>query len=98
LNSFICFSIIENDWVIVVIFKNKKYYKEPKMDGCKFLIVLLSIPTMLLMNVNVNAKVEQLYSSCHTGKGNVQLYNCGRQFDLDNDKLAELESHTTPTR
>jgi len=68
------------------------------MNGSKFLIVLLSLPTMILVNVNVNAKIEQLYSPCHSGKGNVQLYNCGRQYDLDNDNLAELESHTTPTR
>lgn len=66
------------------------------MNDFEFLIVMLAIASVL--GVNVNAKIDQLYSPCYTGKGNVQLYNCDRKFDIDNDKLAELESLTTPTR
>lgn len=38
------------------------------------------------------------YKACHTGDGKAHLYNCGPKFDHNDDKIAQLEAITSPTR
>ena len=57
-------------------------------------ILLYALVTIAMMFVlNVKAANEQ-YTPCHTGKGTIQLYNCG----TNQDNLAQLQLRSTPIR
>ena len=56
----------------------------------------LLVVTVLL---TVQAKADNAtYKACHTGDGKAHLYNCGPKFDHNDDKVAQLEAITSPTR
>lgn len=73
--------------------KRKYIVKKQEMEGVFKLLYALTIMAIVFV-LHVKAIDEHLYTPCHTGKGTVKLYNCGR----NEDNLARLQSRSTPTR
>ncbi|KAG0583593.1 hypothetical protein KC19_3G148000, partial [Ceratodon purpureus] len=66
--------------------------KNRVMEG-GFMVYTLVIMAIIFV-LDVKAIDDHSYTPCHTGKGTITLYNCGR----NQDNLAKMQSRSTPTR